>query len=203
MIYDLSWTRFSNMNVLPDQESHSPWSPGGSFEIWQATDGILTIKTTGSNTGVLGRGEWRLDNGVGTTVEVRMKLLEASSGGFQGACISLQDGKREAKLSFYPDRIVLRDQNNEKASYEMDTTDGFHTYRLAMVRDSCRAYVDGEEIAGIALDYKIEAKAIILGDISKEEDENIYAELDYLAYHVEGAMSPDELSITTTDGPSR
>jgi hypothetical protein len=190
------WSKESDMVVLPDRESPRPWGPGGSFDVWQVSDGIFTIKTGGTNTGFLAQGEDGFDNDTGSTVEVKLKLLDASLHGFQGACIALQNGEREGKLSFYPDHIIIRDANTEKASFEMDTMDDFHIYRLAIIEDTLRVYVDGEEVAGVALKNEVNNKAVIFGDLSQEEDENIYAEIDYLAYSAEGAFAPDDTRLS-------
>jgi hypothetical protein len=186
-----AWTKISNMRILPDGEIE-PWDARGIFDIKSASNGILAMKTGDYNTGFLGRVEDGFDNDTGSTVEVKLKLLDASLHGFQGACIALQNGEREGKLSFYPDHIIIRDANTEKASFEMDTMDDFHIYRLAMIEDTLRVYVDGEEVAGVALKNEVNSKAVMFGDLSPEEGENIYAEIDYISYSIEGAFSPGE-----------
>jgi len=183
------------MDLLPTHEE-DPWGVSGVFEVSYLSGGVLVVKTDGSNIGHFGRGEDRFDNGAGLTAELRMRLLDASPDGFQGAALSVQDGTREAKLSFYNDRIAVRDQNDERAIYTMDTRDDFHIYRLAMRQDRLHVYVDGQLVASVALQNGVSSKAVLLGDLSPEEGENFYAEIDYLAYRVDAALAPDGSPVT-------
>lgn len=180
-------TKFSDMRTPPNEERISPWSKHGNFEVAEVSNSKLKLKTTGSNTGLFSHGEGQFDNEVGVTVEVKMKLISASSHGFQGACISVQDGLREAKVTFYPDHISVRDQNAEKATYPMNTMDYFHVYRLAMIRDKLNVYVDGELAASIILENVVKERVVIIGDLSQEDEENIDAVIDYIAYTASGA----------------
>jgi hypothetical protein len=190
-------TKLSDMRVLPDSEQTLPWTSEDNFDIKQVLNGILTIRTSGVNAAWFVLGDERFNNDSGTTAEFKIKVTQASSQGFQGTCFYLQDGIHEAKVTFYPDRIAIRDQNDEKATHLIDTTDDFHTYRLAMIRDSLNVYVDGQPVASVSLEHRISSKGILIGDLSTDEGENIYAEIDYIAYQCDSALAPDGIAITS------
>jgi len=183
-------TKFSDMRVPPDEEQVSPWGVNGTFAVKEASKGLVTIRTTGNSIGHFTHTDSRFSNDLGLTIELKMKLLEASERGFQGACIAIQNGARECKITFYPDHISIRDVNTEKATHMMDTTDDFHIYRLVVVKDTARFYVDGELVASVTLSSDISSKLLMFGDLSTEEGENIHAQIDYIAYTAGGAFEP-------------
>jgi hypothetical protein len=69
-------------------------------------------------------------------VEAEAKVVEGSS------FLILSNGEAQERLTLYPDRIELH--FNQDISYEMDTTDEFHTYRVVTEGDDLQVYVDGE-----------------------------------------------------------
>jgi len=184
------WNCVMEMDVSPETVDEH-WSAGGSFEVNQASDGVLVVRTSASDIGYIECRDDRLDNSVGTTVELTLRIVDASYDGYQGACFYVQDGTHEAKITFYPDRISIRDQNDERATFHMDTTDAFHVYRLAVIEDVLRVYVDSELAAKATLGNRIAGRSLLLGDLSQEAGENIHALVDYLAYSSTGAYAPD------------
>ena len=153
----------------------------------------FTIDTAGTGTDPCGTGYPidSFDNATGATAEVKMKILEAPAAGSDGAMFSLIDGSREGKISFYDDRIYIRDSNELKKTYKMDTTDDFHIYRLAIIGRTLKVYVDGAEVASVVLSGTNPDKKILFGDLSNKEGENINAQVEYLAYSVAGALAPE------------
>ncbi|MFC1990740.1 hypothetical protein ACFLU9_01140 [Chloroflexota bacterium] len=189
------WTKFNWMQVSPDTEAVSPWQVAGVFETKFASGGILTIETRGTSTGLFTHPEDKFDNAVGSTVEIKMKLLEGPKTDHDASLFSLQDGTREGKISFFNDRIEIRDRNDLKATHDMDTTNGFHIYRLTLVKDKLEVYVDGEKVASVILNTHVTNKALFFGDGSIKEGENLGVQIDYIAYSVDGAIAPEETVI--------
>lgn len=153
--------------------------------------GILSIETSGTNVGYFTKSVAGFNNATGSTAETKLKLLEGPKSDINGAIFSLQDGRREGRMSFFPEYIKILDRNDVKASLWMDTTGDFHTYRIAMVEDRLRVYVDGEEVASVILSNQVKEKQVRFGDFSNAMGENMSAKVDYLAYSVEGAIAPE------------
>lgn len=186
-----NWTKLSDMSLAPDVEPESPWTMNGNgLEVFNVNQGQLTIQTVGTSVGSLTHPEERFDNNVGTTLEIKLKLMAGPTVDHDASLFSLQDGVREGKISFFNDRIEVRDQNDLKETHEMNTTGEFHIYRLVIVRNILEVFVDGEIIASITLDKVTTNKVILFGDVSQKEGENINAEIDYIAYSTEGAKTP-------------
>jgi outer membrane murein-binding lipoprotein Lpp len=164
---------------------------------WTEARWGLTLDTTGTGTDPAGTGYLieGFDNNKGSTAEVKMRISEAPASGSDGAMFSLIDGKREGKISFYDDHINIRDQNEIKAVHWMDTTDDFHTYRIAIVGDTLKLFVDGDKVASVTLSGSSSDKKILFGDLSASEAENLNAQVEYLAYSIEGAMEPHGESV--------
>ncbi|MFC1990574.1 hypothetical protein ACFLU9_00275 [Chloroflexota bacterium] len=193
------WTIFSEMQVSLENDPTSQWQVSGTFADKTASAGILYIKTNGTLTGLFTHPEERFDNAVGSTVEIKMKLLEGPATDHDASLFSLQDGMREGKISFFSDRIEIRDQNTLRTTHKMDTGDGFHIYRLALVKDTFDVYVDGERVASITLGSQISNKVVIFGDGSIGQGENIGAQIEYIAYSIEGSVTPEGEAVIAKD----
>lgn len=167
---------------------------------WTEARWGFIINTTASETDPCGTGNpiEGFNNSTGSTVEVKMKILAAPAAGSDGAMLSLIDGSREGKISFHDDRIEIRDQNQVKASHNMDTTDGFHAYRIVIIEDTMKVYVDGSEVASVTLSGSSTDRKILFGDLSSHEGENLTAQVEYLAYSVDGALTPDGAPLKPT-----
>lgn len=182
------WTKFSGMRVSPIAESEDPWQASLKFQPVEA--GIFKYQTSGKASGLLSHSESRFNNDTGTTLEIKLQVLEGPVSNRDAALISLQDGEREGKLSFFTDRIEVYDRNNLVTIHEMDTTDGFHTYRLTITSDSLGFYVDGEEVAAAQLVKNSSRKVVLFGDAVTDESENFNVQVDYIAYSIDGALAP-------------
>ena len=159
-------------------------------EIWSQVEQGFTIKTKGTERDRFGAGDEALDNTVGSTVEVRLKLITGPQSGINGAMLALQDGRREGKLSFFDTRIEIIDKNELRAKHLMDTTDGFHTYRMAIMGNTMEVYVDGNRVASVGLGYPVTGKRVLFGDYSDMTGENADMQVHYVAYSVERALRP-------------
>jgi hypothetical protein len=69
-----------------------------------------------------------------TFVEARLKTLSGWSS------IMIENGVAGEEIQFFPDRVKARHCG---LSYAMDTTDAFHTYRIAIKESTFQVYVDG------------------------------------------------------------
>jgi len=188
------WTKYSPMGVPPDQEPGRPWTPRGLLKTKRASWGVFTMKTGGSFPGYFELQEGRLDDGRGYTAEVRLRFLGWPRQDHDGAIFSVQDGAREAKLAFFPDRVQVLDQNELKAEYGVDTG-AFHTYRLAAVAGTLNVYVDGRLAASARLSNRVGGRRLLFGDVSSQPGENISVLVDYIAYSVVGARAPDGMAV--------
>ena len=166
--------------------------PADEIGLWTRFFKSFLIKTKGRGIQNIILPEERLDNSKGATVELKMRLSEAPLSGREGAILSLLDGRREGKVSFFQDRLEIRDSNELKAVYRMNPLDGWHIYRLAVVSELLEFYVDGEKVASVTLSNPVGEKKILLGDFSGETGENMNATIDYLAYTVAGALPPPD-----------
>ena len=55
--------------------------------------------------------------------------------------ILIENGESGEEIQFYPDLLKAR---HSGLSYAMNTVDAFHTYRVLIIGDAFRVYVDGE-----------------------------------------------------------
>ncbi|MBM3131676.1 MAG: hypothetical protein FJZ95_01410, partial [Chloroflexi bacterium] len=196
------WTRFSAMKVLPESESIEPWQVSGVFERKEASEGILTVQTTHSNPGYFTVYEEGFDNATGSTAEIKMKLLEGVESGNSANLFSLQDGRAECKILFFSNRVEIFDQNDLKSTYNMNTMDGFHIYRLAIAGLRGEVYVDGTRVASIILSNLVPSKEVLFGDLSIDPDANFTAAVDYIAYSIDGAVTPSGEPVRPVNPPT-
>jgi len=166
-------------------------------------DQFLRIKTVGRTDKQrlpLEGAKFDFDNEVGSTTEVKVRILQAPSSGWDGAMFSLLDGKREGKIRFFANRIDIGERNGLKTMHFMNTRDTFHAYRITIVRDLMKVYVDGKEVASVVLTDQVEGREILFGDFSNKEWENMDAQIEYLAYFTGGALQPDGEPVITQTG---
>lgn len=185
------WTKFSNMEVFPDEESDSPWTVNGNFVTKSISEGKLTLETRGATVGFLSQSNSSFDNAVGTTVEIRFRVIKGITNpeDRDGFIFSFQDGTYEGKLSFMSDKLLIYDGNTLKEEYPMNTR-GFHTYRMTIVGSTFTTYVDGRQVATVTLQNRVGNKQVIFGDGLPKPGANFKAEIAYMGYSVVGAYSP-------------
>ncbi len=120
------WVQRVHFRQAEEGSKEEPWT----CKLLPFEGQILTISTPGEpEKENLGLSLAKFDNELGSTAEVKARFLEAPTTGYDGAVFSLLDGAREAKLSFYPDRVTILDQNEVVGSCPIDTGDGFHICR--------------------------------------------------------------------------
>jgi hypothetical protein len=140
--------------VNDDRRQEPPWSytydgnetPGKPWAmdrpatntVAEVRDGALLIADRGTNPGDYRyyRVPWGIgENGRGT-IEVTVKVLSGVSSVIFG------NGEAGERLRLYPDRIALHHRRDQV--HTMNTTDGFHTYRITVDGADISVLVDGQ-----------------------------------------------------------
>jgi hypothetical protein len=118
----------------------APWyrDPGSVRTEEKLDGGALFIADRGEVSGDYHyyRWAWGWRPGEPVTVEARVKAVAG------GSFLIIGDGVTHERLGFWPDRIEL--YMHKDISFEMDTTDDFHTYRIESEGEDLKVYVDGE-----------------------------------------------------------
>ncbi|MBM3131678.1 MAG: hypothetical protein FJZ95_01420 [Chloroflexi bacterium] len=182
-----------------------PYTPPGTGTVpWaKATpDDTVTVRTSGKDVGIFIYSEPRFDNSVGSTAEIRMKLLEEPQSSHDAALFVLQDGTREGKICFFSNRIEIFDQNALKAIHRMDAISQFHTYRLAIAGRNFQVFVDSRKVASAVLSNTVPKKAVMFGDATDVANENSGAQIKYIAYATEGAVAPSGEPVKPVNPPA-
>lgn len=122
-----------------------PWYTPGTNPRMSVTmgDGAIHFVDGGTQPGDLffPTKDWRADRKKGASVEARIRVVDCR--GVCGVMLMAADGVHEDALTLYKDRVRL-----EKAQLEhaMDTTDGFHVYRIDVRNDDICVSVDGKRV---------------------------------------------------------
>jgi len=120
-----------------------PWYTPGANPRMTITleDGVLHFVDAGTEKGDLAfpAKHWQADPAEGAAVEARLKAVDCR--GAYGMMLMVADGVHEDALTFYKDRIRLE---RARLEYPMDTTDGFHVYRVDIRGTDIRVSVDGK-----------------------------------------------------------
>jgi len=183
------WTRVDYASaLLQSAETGSTWQRAGEFSVLQASTGCLWMDTRTKPLAYLSLSVSKFDSKVGSTAEIRLKALATPKEEINGFVFSLLDGRREGKISFRKDYLLIADINQVKATYKIDTHD-FHTYRLTLVGNDFEVYVDGRLAAEATLTQSTGDKRLQLGDYAVGDTE-MAALVDYVAYYTGGAVPP-------------
>ncbi|NOZ23217.1 MAG: exo-alpha-sialidase [Planctomycetes bacterium] len=122
-----------------------PWyTPGANPRMSaELRDGILHLTDAGTQPGDLlfPRKLWRADPVRGASVQARIKVVDCR--GNCGVMLLVADGDHEDHLTLYKDKIRLGRAGLE---YPMDTTGGFHVYRIDIRGNDIAVSVDGKRV---------------------------------------------------------
>ena len=117
-----------------------PWNRdrGSTRTVEEIVGDSLLIADRGEASGdyLYYRYAWGADPDGEAVVEARVKVKSGSS------YIIVTNGIGGERLGLWPDRIELF--HNRTIQYKMDTTDGFHLYRMELKGRDLTVYVDGE-----------------------------------------------------------
>lgn len=174
----LSWTKFFDMEGPPK------CNIAGDFKPRDVSNGTLTMRTTGTQTGYYYIQDDSLNNLNGTTAEIRVKFGATPSdiGIRDAAMFAIRDGAREGKIAFARDRILVFDQNKLLNAYPVNTGQ-YQVYRIDIIENVLEVHVNGDLVASETLSNAVSAKGMItFGDLDGEEGRNLDASIDYLAY---------------------
>ena len=136
----ISWEWEYTGDVLPNEaDVHWSTSLNAETDATIGPDGLRVVDRSAKQ-GSMRRyiRSWWVDPAAGGVVEASIKVIDNNQ--FCGVGLMLADSVHEAHLTLYPDSV---DMNNGAATYAMDTTDDFHTYRLATQGENFILWVDG------------------------------------------------------------
>lgn len=116
---------------------------GGGNVVGIVSNGFFHVQDAGTQSGdmVVANQHWRACPETGAAVEARVRVV--SCRGVAGVMLGFSDGTHEDILTLYTDKIEL---NADKLSYAMDTTDGFHVYRVEIKSNDVSVAVDGVKV---------------------------------------------------------
>ena len=130
-----AWTLTYDMDRVP---ALGGWF--GSTAEWRVEDGILRIVDPSSTGGeaCMFQIPWQAVPAQEAVAELRMRVVRAQ--GDAGVAIWVSNGVNEEGVQFQADGVNLA---FSKLTYDMDTTDDFHVYRVAVKGNDFQLYVDG------------------------------------------------------------
>lgn len=135
----LEWEHEYTVDVLPTEAGWGG-SEGENTRAELTDEGLRIVDEGTEHTQLRCYGRsWGARPERGGIVEATVRAVSCS--GRSASSILVADGVHEDCLTFYPDRVEL---NNSGLSYEMDTTDGFHTYQIRIAGINIEVWVDGE-----------------------------------------------------------
>lgn len=183
-----SWDVEYPADNLPE-DSNPSWAAYSSGDPQtNILDGVLTIKN--------GHSDWiyfqRIDSGLSSdqlTVEARIQVISANNTAECFIGLDQGVGKPYWELELFNDRIELHeDPAVVLNTFNMDTTDDFHTYRLTRDGSVVKVYVDGNLIMYETLSNSASAaEAIYFGSYVSGTTEHKW---DYINYLTGGAYPP-------------
>jgi hypothetical protein len=141
-----TWTVQYDANELP-ADATPAWLLTG-FDIAESVNnGILTVDENGTANHHYGLTDIGLDFDIGITNEIKLKM---TTGEFEEAFaneVASPDNQdyTYAEFNVYETKVVFPSwlcASGEEASYEMDTTNDYHIYRMVAYQDNLKLYVD-------------------------------------------------------------
>lgn len=192
---DLEWQCVYDGKTLPGEAALS-WreSIGPETEGRVEDEGLLIIDR-GTASGQLHcyQRAWGARPADGAVAEARIRLVHNTSRA--GAYLGLADGVHETSLTLYPDRISLQIGEDEELTHALDTTDGFHDYRVALRDRDVFVWVDGVPTIDATGRLTIPAHSgrnrIQFGSSSSPaESEAVYAWVRYVTFGERPALPP-------------
>lgn len=167
-----------------------------------AADGVLTIESPSCYEFSISHpaAEWheQVDNTKGWVIETRMRLDPSSEDDFSGSVIIwANDHTHTFIFGFAPGEIRI--QYPEVYPAVMDTTDDFHVYRIVVVLDRVRVYVDGV----LHIDHEVTSAGqgsdtLMFGDGVGGTYSLSY--WDYFWYDVQGCSQDECVPVACTEG---
>jgi hypothetical protein len=192
-----TWEGAYEANALPTDQGWLEGVSNANNDIVLA-DGVLTIDSMGTDRAPYWkRTDVALNFDTGASVEFRLKFDDREASMSNSACTFLFSNSNYMMFfEFGSDRVNLYYVNSSGAevlytSYAMNTTDGFHTYRLAAKAgiDNLRFYVDNMLVFTGTLQTTMNPTPLMyFGDVTGGADAKY--ELDYLRWTSQDSFSP-------------
>ena len=201
--------------------------PGGDWELASSggssyvSGGILTIDSPTFTNPYTPSGEPRLSfinafslrhpdgvwhqevsNSRGWAVEARLRVAPSSNESCgNDLLIWMYDHDRLVKVGFGTNEVCFI--SPDIVRYPMDTTDGFHVYRVEVQLDNAKVYVDGD----LVIDHILSQTGVGSSDVlmfgdGAGGDAMSLSYWDYFWYDVAPDMTPDEPQPTPTPVPT-
>lgn len=175
-VTDTTWKmKWIPVSLAPGNEAR--------IEYISESDAAL-IETSGTNVAVFSYEDVHFNNSSVSIAEIKLQLFKDPVSNHDACLFSLQNGDREGKLSFFKDRIEIRDGNKLMATHYVDTVDSPHTYRTSIYQNHLNVSIDGIEVFDAELLNVNHNKSIIFGDGSPTRNENFGAFVHYIAYTI-------------------
>lgn len=116
---------------------------GSGTAVAAVSNGLFHVKDTGTQAGdlVVEGQQWRACPEAGATVEARVRVVACQ--GMAGVMLGFSDGLHEEILTLYTDKIEL---HHAKLTHAMDTTGGFHVYRVEIKGNDVSVAADGVKV---------------------------------------------------------
>lgn len=175
------WTKETNMGILPSADGWTYNGTAPEATYCAVAGGILTVDGGGVSTSYYTKTP-TLNNTTGYTIELRYKHYTDRQ------TLYWWDGTQRNQLSFRTNYIA--DRNNTQ--YAMDTTDGFHVYRITMKGTAIKVYVDGILRINSTYNEATATQSIRFGC----ENSAGKGEYDYIWYSDDGEFIPPSMSVS-------
>jgi len=182
------WSVQYKANELPD-EATPAWTKSGEVTIEINPPGYLHCTDLDGTSLEYALEDDEIDSAIGITLEGRVRILGGDTlGGDYTAALEIRGEEGEGNLVplyFYTDGIRGA---GEEETYEMTTTDDYHTYRITLLNGVAKVYVDG--IFRLTSSPQPSSGPNIM--FSPIQGTNGESSWDYLYYRTDGAFAPGE-----------
>lgn len=158
-------------------------SPAGKLHVQGDGVNLETVHWTGPDTNIV--------NARGITVEMRLKLNanDLVSTNSLNIYLQVQTETSLIYIGFYQDAIRMYNLTEAVlATYTMDPTNDYHTYRITLKNLVCNVYVDG--ILRMTGTASSEAQTPGVLPVLSETTANGDILVDYIYYRTDGAFAP-------------
>ncbi|PIO00515.1 hypothetical protein COT72_00365, partial [archaeon CG10_big_fil_rev_8_21_14_0_10_43_11] len=175
------WDVEYEANVLPTSDG---WSKSGT-QSEAIVDSKLNTTDASASDRIYYTRSISGDNGVGTTLEARLKIQQ-TSGDDEAVILIIRDDAQSFYLQLFEDHISFYDDTS--LNYYFNTTDAFHTYRMTALGTTVNVYIDGVLRINDTLNAASSAQTIYFGlDGAGSADPTAEVIWDYVRYSLAGA----------------
>ena len=133
-----SWTfdYLASDGTKPDAQG---WGLNGTDQTTMSGSDYCEIDTLGTNQQCYYTKGWTASNAEGWSLEANLQMINSDSSGY--FILSGDDGTKSAYMQIYTTHVLIR-SNNSNYYFYFDTTDTYHTYRITVIKNVARFYID-------------------------------------------------------------